>query len=210
MHPLAVPLPSSLSPSPSPSPAPTPAPAVVTAPKEPALPVCPQVLDSCATTVGVDSQAYCPIVSPFAKRVCIGGCCASGGKCTSSSCTISGIGKEVANVICYGINQAQTIGATPDCLSLGCYLTVPGCTSNLLGGSCLGTVVDMTGGKLSATNPAGLALLGKPCLDVTVSDTTLKSDNTNSQVGLVLPSCWWALHAPLVKQARCATPTWRL
>lgn len=171
------------SPSPSPSPAPAPA---VTAPKEPALPVCPEALDSCAPTVGVDSAAYCPIVSPFSKRMCVGGCCASSGKCTSSSCTISGIGTEVPNVICYGINQAQTIGAAPSCLDLGCYLTVPGCTSNLLGGSCLGTVVDMSAGKLDNTNPAGAVLLGKPCLDVTVSASTLEADGTEVQVGLAL------------------------
>jgi hypothetical protein len=143
----------------------------------------------CAHGASATSTAFCPVVSPFTKSACLGGCCFSSGKCTSSSCAISGIGKEVSNTICYGLNPAIAIGASPNCRGLACKLAVPGCTSDLLGGSCVGTVVDLAG-TAQAKNPAGAALVGYPCLDVTPSDKTLTKEGTLSTTGEYVAKLW--------------------
>lgn len=106
-------------------PAPEDATAAVPAPA--ALPTCPAALDMCSVDAGTTSSAFCPALSPFSTPTCMGGCCISSGKCTSSSCAISGIGKEVANTICYGLNPAIAIGASPNCRGLACKLAIAGC-----------------------------------------------------------------------------------
>lgn len=63
------------------------------------------------------------------------------------------------------------------------------CTSDLLGGSCVGTVVDLSG-DAATTNPAGAALVGYPCLDVTPSDKTLSADGTLSSSGEYVAKLW--------------------
>lgn len=154
-----------------------------------ALPACPSMLDMCSHDASSTSTAFCPALSPFKKSTCLGGCCVSSGKCTSSSCAISGVGKEVPNTICYGLNPAIAIGASPNCRGLACKLAIPGCTSDLLGGSCLGTVVDLSG-KAAEANPAGAALVGYPCLDVTPSDKTLDGDGKLSLSGPFVAKLW--------------------
>lgn len=147
------------------------------------------MLDQCAPEASSTSTAYCPVLAPFTSAACLGGCCVSSGKCTSSSCAISGLGKEVPNTICYGLNPAIAIGASPNCRGLACKLAVPGCTSDLLGGSCVGTVVDLSG-KAAADNPSGAALVGYPCLDVTPSDKTLTADGKLSLSGGYVAKLW--------------------
>ncbi|KAI8473107.1 MAG: hypothetical protein J3K34DRAFT_193576 [Monoraphidium minutum] len=154
-----------------------------------ALPSCPAQLDMCAPDASSTSTAYCPVLSPFTSAACVGGCCASSGKCTSSSCAISGVGQEVPNTICYGLNPAIAIGASPNCRGLACKLAIPGCTSDLLGGSCLGSVVDLSG-SAAADNPAGAALVGYPCLDVTPSDKTLTAEGKLSLSGEYVAKLW--------------------
>jgi hypothetical protein len=143
----------------------------------------------CSQDATSSSTAYCPALAPYKKATCLGGCCASSGKCTSSSCAISGIGKEVSNTICYGLNPAIAIGASPNCRGLACKLSIPGCTSDLLGGSCLGTVVDLSG-VAASFNPAGSALVGYPCLDVTPSDKTLTADGKLTLSGGYVAKLW--------------------
>jgi len=150
---------------------------------------CPSLIDQCSPGASTTSTAFCPTVSPFKKATCLGGCCFSSGKCTSSSCAISGIGKEVSNTICYGLNPAIAIGASPNCRGLACKLAVPGCTSDLLGGSCVGTVIDLAG-TAQKKNPAGAALVGFPCLDVTPSDKTLTKEGTLSSSGEYVAKLW--------------------
>jgi len=145
----------------------------------------------CAASASITAASHCPVVKPFTSASCLGGCCYSSGKCTSSSCAISGVGKEVPNTICYGVNAEGAIGGTPQCTGLACKLAVPGCTSDLLGGSCVGMVVDTTGTAF-VDNPAGAALVGYPCLDVTPSDKTLNADGSKSTngTGAYVASLW--------------------
>lgn len=147
------------------------------------------MVDMCSHEASATAASYCPALSPFKSSTCLGGCCVSSGKCTSSSCAISGLGREVHNTICYGLNPAVAVGASPNCGGLACQLAVPGCTSDLLGGSCIGTVVDLSG-KARTENPAGAKLLGYPCLDVTPSDKTLKADGTLSATGGYVAKLW--------------------
>jgi hypothetical protein len=121
------------------------------------------------------------IKSPFIKRTCVGGCCASSGRCASTSCGGAGIGKEVANTMCYGLNAPGAIGVSAKCAGLACWLAVPGCTSSQQTGACVGTVVDFYG-TVATTNAAGAAMVGYPCLDVSTANATLDNDGTEVQV----------------------------
>lgn len=158
------------------------------APVAPAAAGCPALQEMCSAEASATSTSFCPVVAPFKSSQCLGGCCFSSGKCTSSSCAISGLGKEAPNTICYGLNPAVAIGASPVCRGLACKLAVPGCTSDLLGGSCVGTVVDPTGA--AEKSPASAALVGMPCLDVTPSDKTLTKDGALSKSGEYVAKLW--------------------
>jgi hypothetical protein len=157
----------------------------------------------CSPDAASTSTAFCPVAGPFKKATCLGGCCISSGKCVSSSCAISGLGREVSNTICYGLNPAMAIGASPNCRGLACKLSVPGCTSDLLGGSCVGTVVDLAG-TATTKNPAGAKLVGAPCLDVTPSEKTLTKDGTLTKGGEYVAKLWsvcdCAAPAPATKE----------
>ena len=165
--------------------------------------------DMCSSEATATSAAHCPALSPFAKSSCLGGCCVSSGKCASSSCAISGLGREVSNTICYGLNPGVAVGASPNCRGLACKLSIAGCTSDLLGGSCIGTVVDLSGDAAKA-NPAGARLLGYPCLDVTPSDKTLKADGTLSATGEYVAKLWsvcdCAAPAPVAREGLLSFP----
>ncbi|GBF88056.1 hypothetical protein Rsub_00768 [Raphidocelis subcapitata] len=163
-------------------------PAAPPAAKE-APPLCPPLPDMCAPGAESTSTAFCPVLAPFTKATCLGGCCISSGKCTSSSCQISGLGKEVQNTICYGLNPAIAIGASAACRGLACKLAVPGCTSDLLGGSCVGTVVDLRG-DAAGRNPGGAKYIGQPCLDVTPSDKTLTAEGGLTTKGEYVAKLW--------------------
>ena len=157
----------------------------------------------CSPNATASSAAHCAAVPPFTKAACIGGCCFSGGKCISSSCAISGIGKEVANTVCYGLNPAGAVGVASQCAGLACKLAVPGCNTDLLGGACIGTVADLSG-QLFLTNPAGAAMVGYPCLDVTPYGKTLSASGVESTSGAFVAKLWTVCDcraAPTVAEA---------
>lgn len=143
----------------------------------------------CNEAAATTSAARCPAVNPFTKAFCVGGCCYSSGKCISSSCALSGVGKEVPNTICYGLNAAGQVGASPQCAGLACKLAVPGCTTDLLGGACVGTVVDVSGTAF-VSNPGGAAMVGYPCLDVTASGAPLTAAGAASASGAYVAKLW--------------------
>ena len=163
----------------------------------------------CDASAAVTSAAHCTAHTPFTKSFCLGGCCFSSGKCTSSSCAIAGMGKEVPSTICYGLNPAGQAGASARCEGLACKLATPGCLSDLLGGSCVGTVVDLKGNSF-LTNPAGAAMVGYPCLDVTASTKTVAADGSASTGGAYMASLWSVCDcyaAPTLSESMAGTTT---
>jgi hypothetical protein len=174
------------SPSPAAAPSTTPSPSPAAAPyvpPEPKLPSCPPKVSKCLSIALPLSPAYCRVVSPFIAHTCVGGCCFSSGKCTSSSCASAGLGAAVPSVTCSGLNAAGTIGIGAACRGLGCRLAIPGCTSGSTGASCVGTVVDLFGNVTAASAPASSALLGLPCLDVAAGIKPVEYDGSAAEVG---------------------------
>lgn len=148
-----------------------------------------------ATVTSPASDAYCPATAPSARALCVGGCCASSGRCVSSACSLAGLGGEVQNVICNGLNAAGGVGYSAACAGLGCRLAVPGCATDLIGGSCVGTVVNLTAASGAAGSP-GAALVGLPCLDVmptTTAATTTSASSSNAHVSGLWTACNCAL-----------------
>ena len=91
--------------------------------------------------------------------------------------------------MCYGLNPAGAVGVASQCAGLACKLAVPGCNTNLLGGACVGTVTDLSG-QLFLTNPAGAAMVGYPCLDVTPYDKTINASGAESTSGAYVAKLW--------------------
>jgi hypothetical protein len=130
----------------------------------------------------------CSYTPPFTTSSCWGGCCRSAGKCASSSCAISGLGRDVTSIICYGINAGLSIGGSNICNGLGCKLAVPGCITDTFGGNCVGKVVAT--GAVWSLDPVASKYLGYPCLDATPSEITLNSKGQASEKGGYVAKLW--------------------
>jgi hypothetical protein len=126
--------------------------------------VCKAQPSLCNTGVSVGDAAFCPFVNPFTKSVCLGGCCKSLGKCKAPFCSLAGLGADVMTLdfICLGQNSGL-FGGLNKCKNLGCKLEVPGCVSDLLGGSCLGKVTAMS----KDIDADAAKYIGMPCLETT-------------------------------------------
>jgi hypothetical protein len=126
--------------------------------------VCKQQPTLCNTGVSVGDASFCPFVNPFTKSVCLGGCCKSAGKCKAPFCSLSGLGADVMTLdfICLGQNNGL-FGGKNKCKNLGCKLEVPGCVSDLLGGSCLGKVTAVS----TDIDADARKYIGMPCLETT-------------------------------------------
>lgn len=144
-----------------------------------------------ASETSLAADAYCPATAPLTRAACASGCCVSSGRCGSSACALAGLGGEVPNTVCYGLNRPGGVGFTAQCTNLGCKLAVPGCTTDLLGGSCVGTVTNLTAAA-GAPGAPGAALLGYPCLDVTPSSAALTAVGADAAgaAGLYVKGLW--------------------
>jgi hypothetical protein len=148
--------------------------------------------DLCSTSAAYGTRAYCSYMVPhFSAKVCLGGCCVSSGRCGSSSCISSGLGKDVGLMPCFGSNQLSN-PLTDKCANLGCALYTPGCKNNK--GSCVGRVVPLAGNTL-LMHPIGRTLLGLPCLDMTIDvaqslDRVPLRDGTLSKPGVYVGGPW--------------------
>jgi hypothetical protein len=142
----------------------------------------------CRQDAAEGSLGYCSYQPPYGSGKCLGSCCVSRGKCSSTSCAANGLGKDVLLMSCYGKNQevkASLILGNP-CANLGCKLHVPGCkddqqlvgTGSSLGsgspgnsgGSCVGEIVSLAANPEQQLNPVGKQLLGYPCLSRLAED----------------------------------------
>ncbi|WIA36109.1 hypothetical protein OEZ86_007459 [Tetradesmus obliquus] len=153
--------------------------------------VCAPKPEMCNEKASMNSFSYCVWNAPFGRPSCKGGCCFSSGKCASSSCAISGVGRDVANMICYGTNAGFGFGGSNLCAGLACKLAVPGCTTDAFGGNCVGTVVAF--GDKSTLNPASQKYIGAPCLDATPSDTTLDEQGNPAGISGVYMGKLWTI-----------------
>lgn len=145
--------------------------------------------DMCDEDASMNQFSYCVWNKPYAKSACRGGCCISSGKCASSSCAISGIGRDVANMICYGTNNGFGFGGSNACAGLACKLEVAGCTTDAFGGNCVGSVVAF--GEESAVYAESRRYIGAPCLDATPSDTTLDAAGSPAGIkGIYMGKLW--------------------
>jgi len=151
---------------------------------------CKPRLDMCNEKASMNAFTYCVWNAPFSGSACRGGCCFSSGKCASSSCAISGMGRDVANMICYGANNGVGFGGNSNCAGLACKLATPGCTTDAFGGNCVGTVVPF--GSKDAISAESLKLIGAPCLDATPSDTTLDAAGApaSGEEGIYMGKLW--------------------
>ena len=114
----------------------------------------------------------------------------SAGKCASTSCAISGLGRDVNSMVCYGVNMGLSSGGGNLCNGLGCKLAVPGCITDTFGGNCIGKV-SLTGAVPADQIPAEAAkYLGYPCLDAAPSDSTLNSKGAISTKGSWVAKLW--------------------
>ncbi|KAF8059416.1 hypothetical protein HT031_005221 [Scenedesmus sp. PABB004] len=148
--------------------------------------------DMCNEGASMNQFSYCVWNAPFTTSACKGGCCFSSGKCASSSCVISGVGRDVPGTICYGTNAGAGFGGAPECAGLACRLAVPGCTTDPFGGNCVGTVVAL-GGDAAAVHPSAARFLGAPCLDATPSSVTLGEDGRPAGLAGVFMSKLWTI-----------------
>ena len=148
--------------------------------------------DQCSTSAAYGTKAYCSYMLPhFSAKVCLGGCCISSGRCGSSSCISSGLGKDVGLMPCFGSNQLSN-PLTDKCANLGCELYTPGCKNGK--GSCVGRVVPLVGNTL-LMHPIGRTLLGLPCLDMSMDpapslDRVPLRDGTLSRAGIYVGGPW--------------------
>lgn len=145
----------------SPKPAESPKPKPPTPAPKP-KPVCPSQPTLCTTDMQLGPATFCPFVNPFKASVCLGGCCKSAGKCKAPVCSLAGLGADVATIdmLCWGKNSGL-FGGLNKCKNLACKLAVPGCTSDLITGNCLGTVVALE----SDIDKDAKKYVGMPCLD---------------------------------------------
>lgn len=180
------------------SPASSPRPSTTTKPKPAASATsvvpqitCPANANMCVEDATMIDLAYCPFMPPWTRSRCVGGCCVSTGKCASSSCSISGLGRDVPDIICYGVNNGVAIGGSNVCAGLGCRLAAPGCTTDTFGGNCVGTVWPINGTATGLSSKAK-KWLGYPCLDATPSSNTLTADGkpTTSATGVYMAKLW--------------------
>jgi hypothetical protein len=102
--------------------------------------------------------------------VCSGNAACRGGTCPTSSCTLSGMGKDVASMMCFGTNLVPNplleLTTGNPCANLACKLDRPNCTSMGIlgvGGFCTGKVVAM--GTAAKLHQSGKAMLGHPCIE---------------------------------------------
>eukprot|EP00882_Tetradesmus_deserticola_P014646 GHRQ01015583.1.p1 GENE.GHRQ01015583.1~~GHRQ01015583.1.p1 ORF type:complete len:358 (+),score=77.13 GHRQ01015583.1:256-1329(+) len=153
--------------------------------------VCAPKPDMCNEEASMNSFSYCVWNEPFGSPSCKGGCCFSSGKCASSSCVISGVGRDVADMICYGSNAGFGFGGSNMCAGLACKLAVPGCTTDAFGGNCVGTVVAF--GDQSAVTASSRKYIGAPCLDATPSDTTLDEQGNPAGISGVYMGKLWTI-----------------
>lgn len=151
---------------------------------------CKPRLDMCNEKASMNAFTYCVWNAPFSGSACRGGCCFSSGKCASSSCAISGMGRDVANMICYGANNGVGFGGNSNCAGLACKLATPGCTTDAFGGNCVGTVAPF--GPKDAISAESLKYIGAPCLDATPSDTTLDAAGAQAsgEEGIYMGKLW--------------------
>lgn len=151
---------------------------------------CKPRVDMCNEKASMNAFTYCVWNAPFSGPNCRGGCCFSSGKCASSSCAISGMGRDVPNMICYGVNSGVGFGGNSNCGGLACKLATPGCTTDAFGGNCVGTVVAF--GSKEAVHPESLKFVGAPCLDATPSDTTLDRTGApaSGEEGVYMGKLW--------------------
>lgn len=138
--------------------------------------------EMCDENSSMNQFSYCVWNKPFTKSACRGGCCFSSGKCASSSCAISGMGRDVAALVCYGTNSGVGIGGSARCAALGCKLAVPGCTTDAFGGNCVGTVAVLPG-REAALHDDAARYIGAPCLDAAPSEYTLHADGSRAHNG---------------------------
>lgn len=140
--------------SPSPSPEPTPSPS-----PEPE-PLCPPVKEQCDTEA-TSGSTFCPVIAPNTANQCVGGCCASAGKCKKSFCSKVGLGAEVMakDMFCWGTNSGF-LHKFNKCKNLACKLAVPGCVGDPLSGACIGTVVALS----EDVDEGAKQWVGYPCL----------------------------------------------
>jgi len=152
-----VPTPIVEQPEPLETPAEEPAPEPV---PEPETEFCPPDLDKCNTTATAGST-FCPAAAPFVTNQCVGGCCVSAGKCRKGFCAQAGLGAEVmaADMLCWGTNT-HPLNKFNKCRNLACKLAVPGCVSDLLSGSCVGSVVALS----NDLDNGAKQWVGYPCL----------------------------------------------
>jgi hypothetical protein len=143
--------------------APVPAPEEVPAPEPaaPQEPLCPAQLDKCNPAPSASGPATCAAVAPFTAPHCVGGCCVSSGKCKRGFCSQAGLGSEVMDpgLLCWGTNSGH-INRFNKCRNLACKLAVPGCITDPLSGSCIGSVVALS----NDVDDEGKKWVGSPCL----------------------------------------------
>jgi hypothetical protein len=130
-------------------------------PEEPVEPLCPAQLDKCNPGPSASGAAVCPAVAPFTAPQCVGGCCVSSGKCKRGFCSQAGLGSEVMDpgMLCWGTNSGH-INRFNKCRNLACKLAVPGCITDPLSGSCVGSVVALS----NDVDDEGKKWVGSPCL----------------------------------------------
>jgi hypothetical protein len=153
---------------------------------------CKARTDMCNEKASMNAFNYCVWNAPFSAPRCKGGCCVSSGRCASSSCAISGMGRDVPNMICYGVNRGVGFGGSSTCAGLACKLATPGCTTDAFGGNCVGTVVAF-GSSTEEVHPAAAKLIGAACLDATPSDDTLDAQGrvaAGEEQGIYMSKLW--------------------
>lgn len=139
-----------------------PAPVEGNAPEEPlkAEGLCPADTTSCDASA-TSGDAVCPAIAPFTYNQCVGGCCISAGKCKNALCGANGLGSEVlaASTLCWGTNGGLTHKFNK-CRNLACKLAVPGCVTDHISGTCVGSVVALS----NDVDPSSAEWVGYPCL----------------------------------------------
>lgn len=100
--------------------------------------------------------------------VCLPNSNCADGVCSSSSCALNGMGKDVPALMCFGTNIVpnpilEKLIDSP-CTNLACKLDKPGCSTGDPGknGFCTGKVVTM--GNTAKVHELGKLFLGYPCV----------------------------------------------
>jgi hypothetical protein len=100
------------------------------------------------------------------------------------------MGRDVPNMICYGVNNGVGFGGNSNCGGLACKLATPGCTTDAFGGNCVGTVAPFA--SKDSISPESLKFIGAPCLDATPSDTTIDAAGSpaSGEEGIYMGKLW--------------------